>query len=213
MIPRQASAPRGVLSSVHFWASPDTGNAAQLRVPPTARPSTGQRCRLTIMPPTPVACCTHQVQNFDLSQRFWCRGRPVGPLVSTSKVLAQMNRSTDWGKATKGCSALRFGRDNASCHSPGQDADGRRTEAPARSGGWGLILAVRIRLVIHDLYQQPFPDPAPPERGREQARPHDGRATDPQHAHSHRLFGTRATFQGRTARRKPSVAATNKSLA
>ena len=41
---------------------------------------------------------------------------------------------------------LRFGRDNASCHSPGQDADGRRTEAPARSGG-GLILAFRIRLV------------------------------------------------------------------
>ena len=103
-------------------------------------------------------------------------------MVSTSKFLAQMNRSTDWGKATKGCSALRFGRDNASCHSPGQDADGRRTEAPARSGGWGLILAVRIRLVIHDLYQQPFPDPAPPGRGREQARPHAARAADPPRA-------------------------------
>src|SRR5262249_21758974 len=26
-------------------------------------------------PPTAsVACCAHQVQNFDLSQRFWCRG-------------------------------------------------------------------------------------------------------------------------------------------
>src|SRR5215467_274727 len=25
-------------------------------------------------PPPSVACCAHQVQNFDLSQRFWCRG-------------------------------------------------------------------------------------------------------------------------------------------
>src|SRR5262249_43746698 len=83
-------------------------------------------------------------------------------------------------------SALGCARDNASCHSPGQDADGRRTETPARSGGWGLIVAFRIRLSIHDLYHQPFPDPGPPGRGREQARPHAARAT---HARRHRLFG------------------------
>src|SRR5262249_26620140 len=25
-------------------------------------------------PPSSVACCAHQVQSFDLSQTFWCRG-------------------------------------------------------------------------------------------------------------------------------------------
>jgi hypothetical protein len=31
--------------------------------------------RASSEPPPPwVACCAHQVQNFDLSQRFWCRG-------------------------------------------------------------------------------------------------------------------------------------------
>src|SRR6516162_4437046 len=28
----------------------------------------------TSTPTASVACCAHQVQNFDLSQRFWCRG-------------------------------------------------------------------------------------------------------------------------------------------
>src|SRR6516165_2948748 len=30
--------------------------------------------QLQSRPPPWVACCAHQVQNFDLSQRFWCRG-------------------------------------------------------------------------------------------------------------------------------------------
>src|SRR6516162_10704977 len=31
--------------------------------------------RASSEPPPPwVACCAHQVQNFNLSQRFWCRG-------------------------------------------------------------------------------------------------------------------------------------------
>jgi hypothetical protein len=44
-----------------------------------------------------VACCAHQVQNFDLTQTFWCRG--LWGLVSTSKSLAQINKSQAVGKA------------------------------------------------------------------------------------------------------------------
>jgi len=56
--------------------------------------------RASSEPPPPwVACCAHQVQNFDLSQRFWCRG-PVGAMASTNKYLAQMNKSPDGDDAT-----------------------------------------------------------------------------------------------------------------
>jgi hypothetical protein len=60
--------------------------------------------RASSEPPPPwVACCAHQVQNFDLSQRFWCRG--LGAMASTNKSLARVNKSLDVGKVTKKRSA------------------------------------------------------------------------------------------------------------
>jgi hypothetical protein len=49
--------------------------------------------------------------------------------------------------------------------------------------GWGLFPF----LAPNDLRRQSLPDPTPPGRNRTQARPYDGRGTDP---NSHRLFGT-----------------------
>ena len=55
-------------------------------------------------PPTAsVACCAHQVQNFDLKD-FGVGA--CGALASTSKFLAEMNKTQDVGKATQKSSAL-----------------------------------------------------------------------------------------------------------
>ena len=51
-----------------------------------------------------VACCAHQVQNFDLSQRFWCRGL-WGVGFNEQSFGADEPRTG--GKATKKHSALR----------------------------------------------------------------------------------------------------------
>src|SRR5215472_4630636 len=63
-------------------------------------------CASSELPPPWVACCAHQVQNFDLSQRFWCLG-------FNEQIFRGMNRTQDVGLATTGCSALRCGRENA----------------------------------------------------------------------------------------------------
>src|SRR5262245_27699847 len=64
--------------------------------------------RASSEPPPPwVACCAHQVQNFDLSRRFWCRG-----LWGRGKFFAEMNKTrgdSDYGMFGPTCEC-RAGR-------------------------------------------------------------------------------------------------------
>src|SRR5262249_2202400 len=52
-----------------------------------------------------VACCAHEVQSFDLDQKFWCLG--------FDEQIFWMNKTQNVGRATKGCSALSLPTDVA----------------------------------------------------------------------------------------------------
>jgi len=89
-------------------------------------------------------------------------------------------------------------------------ADGLPTEALARSGGWGLILPVFDALCANVACRQPFPDLAPPGRDRAQARPHAGRAKDPD---SYRLFRAPRQFSKEGIRKELARAAVKEQIA
>src|SRR5215831_17403258 len=52
-----------------------------------------------------VACCAHEVQSFDLDQKFWCLG--------FDEQIFWINKTQNVGRATKGCSALSLPTDVA----------------------------------------------------------------------------------------------------